>query len=182
MDKNIRYRMLLRKANDLLDDATEKLSDLIILRKKIKQYSIEKDYHEQILSINSNVPSENLVSYFYYQKSISDNKKKYEEKLKEISTLVSMVLMNTLHIMNYSTNENNNIDLNIKELSKKVFYNSINLIETHSLENIIDLTVLIPIIVELDLNLNGEENINQRNIRNRINKLKNIILKKQKGK
>jgi len=177
MDKNIKCRQLLRRASNILEDATNKLSELIILNKKIKQDIIEKDYHEQILSINAIVPTENLVSYLHYQKAIIEYQKRYDEKLKEISLLVSMVFLYSLQVMNLSIDDLNEIEISTKELSKDTFYKGLNFIREYKLEKIIDLSPLTAVIVELEFKITGDD-VNQKNIRGRINRLKSIIIEK----
>ncbi len=177
MDNNIKSTQLLRRANNFVDDATNKLSELIILNKKLKQDSIEKDYHEQILSINANVPTENLVSFLHYQKAIIEHQKRYNEKLKEISLLVSMVFLYSLQVMNLSLDDHNEIDISTKELSKNTFYKGINFVRQYKLEKIIDLSPLISLIIELEFKITGD-NVNQKNILGRISKLKSIIIEK----
>lgn len=178
MEKNIAYSKLLRKANLLFDDANNKLSELIILNKKIKQDDIQKDYHEQILSINANVPTEDLTSYLHYQKSILENQVKFNNKLKELSSIINIVLLYCLQIMNLSI-EDSEIDLNTKSQSKDILYKTISFIENHKLNAIIDFNSILPIIVELDIKVAEADNINKRNIQNRITKLKRIIFEQK---
>lgn len=176
MEKNIAYSNLLSKADIMLDDAVAKLSDLIILNKKIKQDNIQKDYHEQILSINANVPTADLSSYLHFMNSILQKQLQFDIKLKELSSIVNTVLLYCLQVMNYSIDDVT-INLNNKTQSKELFYKTIEFIESHKLNSRIDFNSILPIIVELDIKVAEADNVNKRNIQNRITKLKKTIFK-----
>jgi len=110
MEKNIAYKQLIRKANTLFGEVSNKLSELTTLEKKIRHDYIQKDYHEQILSINASIPIENLMGYLKYQKSILDNQIKFDNKQKEISALIILVLLYAFKVMDKSI-EDPNFDL-----------------------------------------------------------------------
>ena len=178
MDKNIAYRKLLNQANTFLEQASHILLRMKLLKVKIRQENIQKDYHEQMLSINSNLPIENLSGYLQEQNSILNNQILYDKKLKELSSLISLVLLYSLQVMNNSIDDSE-IDLMTKAETKTLFYKSINFIESNRIEKIIDFSSLLTIIVILDLKIAEGNNTNTKNIESRLKIIKQLITRQE---
>lgn len=174
MDKNLAYRRSLQEAGKFLAQANHCLLELKLLKVNIRQDNVQKDYYEQILSINTNVSTENLSGYLQGQKSILQTQMKFDNKIRELSSLISFALIYALEVMDDSI-DNSEIDLVTKSESKSLFYKSINFIESNRIEKIIDLNSILPIFVKLDLKVADAGDTNKKNIQNRLRKLKQII-------
>lgn len=175
MDNNIQYRRILRRAESLLLSAINILPDLTLLNRKIRRYNIEKEHLERMLTMKAIVPTENLIKFLHLQQAIFDAQKAYDSKIEEISTAIITVLLYTLQTMSKSLKKGSSINDENKTTTKTLFYKCIEIIENETFKGKINLDSIIPLIIEFDFQITIPKDVNEKNIRNRIQRLKSII-------
>lgn len=179
MKNSLGYGKILNSADSFLESAVNMFSELRLLNSKFRRLKIRKERYEKLLSITEDISTEKLVSFINIQQSMFEAQQLFDSKIRTILSLLNITLLYSLQTMSKSLEEEFDIKSDILVQSKNLFYKCLEVYQSEELKGKINLDSTIPLIVEIDFKLINKENINSRNIRNRIIKLKSLIFSEE---